>query len=226
MYEIIPGILEQSWEKIEEKLKIIRPFAKTVHIDLLDGKFAPNTTFADPAPFARYKEEFFLELHMMVEDPVAYVKPWAEAGFKRFIGQIEMMPDQERFVREVRSNNFANNSGQGCEVGLGIDLGSSIDDIGIDFNQLDFVFVMTVKAGFSNQAFLAEQLSIVRALRAKTDRPIEVDGGISEQTIVQAKEAGATRFVSTGFLFRSGNPKHQFQTLCKAIGVDVDIRNK
>ena len=93
MNEIIPGILEKDWASIEQKLEKIRPFARTVHIDLLDGKFAPNTCFADPAPFKKFSEYFYFELHMMVDDPLQYVQKWADAGFKRFIGHIEKMPD-------------------------------------------------------------------------------------------------------------------------------------
>ena len=69
MFEVLPGILEKEWSAIERKLEIIKPFAKSVHIDLLDGKFAPNTTFADPTPFKKYADYFTFELHMMVENP-------------------------------------------------------------------------------------------------------------------------------------------------------------
>lgn len=205
MFEVIPGILEQDWQEIERKLAIIKPFSKTVHIDLLDGKFAPNTTFFDPEPFTKYSKDFLLELHMMVDDPLQYVDSWAEAGFRRFIGQIEMMPDQEAFVKKVRNRN--------CEAGLAIDSPTPVEAIVPAYNSLDFVFVMTVKAGFSNQSFLSESLGKVQLLRTKTDKPIEVDGGISDKTIKEAHVAGATRFVSTGFLFGQGDIANNYQTL-------------
>ncbi|MBI2622555.1 MAG: hypothetical protein HYW64_00450 [Candidatus Levybacteria bacterium] len=112
MLEIIPGILEKDWSEIERKIELVRPFAKTIHIDILDRKFAPNTTFLDPLPFAKYTlpssgqafpssgQAPFFELHMMVEEPIQYLKPFADAGFKRFLGHIEKMSDQAEFVAQ------------------------------------------------------------------------------------------------------------------------------
>src|SRR5258708_35427939 len=98
---VIPGILESDWETIEKKLNIIKPFAKVVHIDLLDGIFAPNKTFMDPVPFAPFAKDLQLEGHLMVDNPVQYVRSFADAGFTRFIGQIEKMPDIVEFVAKA-----------------------------------------------------------------------------------------------------------------------------
>ena len=205
-HEIIPGILEQEWSEIEKKIELVKPFAKTIHIDLLDSVFAPNKTFFDPAPFKKYTEqEIIFELHMMVDNPTQYLKPWADAGFKRFIGQIEHMPDVAEFVAAGQLLG---------EVGLALDTPTPVEKITVSLEDLDFVFVMTVKAGFSRQSFLPEMLEKVKSLRAKSPFiPIEIDGGVSDQTITQAKDAGTTRFVSTGFLF-GGNPQEQYQKLC------------
>lgn len=209
--EIIPGVLEQDWESTKVKIEKVLPFAKSLHIDLLDGKFAPNTSFADPTPFAAYKDNLTLELHMMVDDPLSFVEPWAKAGVTRFIGQIEMMPDQNEFVAKAK---------QYGEAGLAVDSETPHDAITVSFDELDFLFAMTVKAGFSNQSFLPENLAKVREWRKKTSIPIEVDGGINDETLKLALDSGATRFVSTGFLFNKGEPKSQFDKLravCQAV---------
>ena len=205
MYEVIPGILEQTWEEIERKFAIIKPFSRTVHIDLLDGKFAPNTTWLTPTPFVKYKDDFFLELHMMVEEPINSLDSWAEAGVQRFIGQVEKMSDQTAFVAKAQTLG---------EVGLAIDAKTAPEAITAKYEDLDFLFVMTVNAGFSRQSFLPECLDKVRHFRSKTDLPIEVDGGVNDTTIVEAMKAGADRFVSTGFLFKSDDPKKQYEKLC------------
>ncbi|HSW96292.1 MAG TPA: hypothetical protein VLF89_00550 [Candidatus Saccharimonadales bacterium] len=202
--EIIPGVLEQDWKAIEKKIELVKPFAKSIHVDLLDGKFAPNTTWLDPQPFKKYADDLLLEVHMMVDNPLAYLKPFAEAGFKRFIGHIEKMPDIAEFVAQGELLG---------EIGLALDTKTSVENITVSYEDLDFVLVMTVKAGFSNQSFLPEMIDKVKQIRQKSEFiPIEVDGGISEETITQAKEAGATRFVSTGFLFRD-NPLEQYKKL-------------
>ena len=208
--EVIPGILENNWEGIEKKLTIIKPFAKIVHIDLLDGIFAPNKTFMDPVPFSPFAKDMVFELHMMVDNPVQYLKPFADAGFTRFIGQIEKMPDIAEFVTTAE---------EWGEVGLAIDSETPSEKIEEYLSDLDFAFVMTVKAGFSNQSFLPEALEKVRKLRKQHEWiPIEVDGGINDKNIVDAKNAGATRFVSTGFIYNQGeNPQKQYETLVNLI---------
>jgi len=203
--EIIPGILEQNWKTIEKKIELVRPFAKSVHIDILDGIFAPNKTWMDPVPFKKYAKDFTLELHMMLDNPAQYIESFADVGFTRFIGQVEKMPDQVEFVAKAE---------QYGEVGLAVDSPTPIDAIKVDLEDLDFLFVMTVKAGFSNQSFLPDMLKKVKALRKKNEWiPIEVDGGINDKTIAKTKKSGATRFVSTGFIFGSDNPQEQYEHL-------------
>ncbi len=204
MFEILPGILEKDWNEIERKLEIYKPFAKSVHIDLLDGKFAPNTTFLDPAPYAKYSKHFLLELHMMVEDPIKYLKPFADAGFQRFIGHVEKMPDQVEFVAAAELLGG---------VGLGIDADTAIDGIKVPLDDLDSILVMTVKAGHSGQSFMEKNLEKVKQLALKTIVPIEVDGGVNESTINAGCAAGATRFVATSFIFGGVSPERQYELL-------------
>jgi len=193
MCEIIPGILEKDWSEIEKKLKIAKSFAKSVHIDIADGKFAPNTTFLDPDPFSKYTKELFFEVHMMVENPMQYLEPFAKAGFKRFIGQIEKMPDQTKFIAKAKSLG---------EVGLAIDGPTSLDSIKVSYQDLDCVLIMAIKAGQSGQVFNPNCLKKVEMLKqVQHDMKIEIDGGINDKTILLAKNSGVNRFISTSFIF-------------------------
>lgn len=209
MSEIIPGILEKEWVAIEQKIQTVLPFADAIHIDVLDGVFAANTTFLDAAPFAPYTQKVPFEVHLMVDDPISYIQPFADAGFQRFIGHVEKMPDQVAFVAKAQEYGA---------VGLALDANSSVDAITVPFADLDFVLVMTIKAGFSGQKFLPEMTSKIQAVQQKADIVVEVDGGITDQTIIQAKEAGATRFVTTSFLFSHKNPHEAYTTLKRRIG--------
>lgn len=211
MCEIMPGILEKEWSEIEKKLTLIKPFAKTVHIDLLDGKFASNTSFADPEPFKKYSQDFFFELHMMVEEPIRYLKPWADAGFKRFLGHVERMSDQVAFVSRAQEVG---------DVGLALDADTSIDVIKVPLVDLDSLLIMTVRAGFSGQSFLPDILEKVVKLSEQDVVPLTVDGGVNLDTIKKARQAGAARFVATSALFQD-NPLQQYQNLtaaCQAVG--------
>lgn len=206
MYEIIPspGTENKEWSEIEKKIESIRSVAKVIHVDVVDGIFAPNTTFADPAPFAKYKEDFLLEVHLMTDAPLNHLRMWAEAGFERFIGQIERMGDQEEFVAEAQLFG---------EVVLALDKQTPVEHIHVPFEDLDGLLVMTIQAGSSGQEFQEGLLEKVKQLRAMTDLPIEVDGGINNETIQVAAAAGANRFVATSFLFNAESPEQQFKLL-------------
>lgn len=210
--EIIPGILEKEWSEIEKKIEAVKGFARTIHIDLIDGKFADDMTWMDPTPFAKYTQDMVFEVHMLVEDPIQYLKPFADAGFRRFIGHIEKMPDVAAFVAEGELYG---------EVGLAIDGPTTLEKLTAFPEDLDMVLIYTAdQAGFSHKPFMSERLEKVKKLRAQAAYlPIEIDGGVSPEAIAQAQQAGATRFVTTGFLFESGSPETQFELLVKAVAV-------
>lgn len=205
MYEIIPGILEKDWPAIEQKLSVLQNITQTVHIDLIDGKFANNTTFLDPKAFEKYNKQFFFELHMMVDNPLQYLQPFAQAGFKRFIGHVEKMPSIDDFVAQAELLG---------EVGLAIDTHTPVESLKLNLDDLDSILLMTVDAGFSGQVFQDKMLEKVKVIRAKSDNlPITVDGGMNEGTILLARTAGANRFIVTSNLFAAEDIKLQFTRL-------------
>jgi ribulose-phosphate 3-epimerase len=209
MFEIIPGILEKNWEEIERKINTLSPFAKTLHIDIADGIAINNTTFLDPKPFARYKDQFLLEVHMMVKEPINYLLPFADAGFKRFIGQVEKMSNQEEFVAQGQLLG---------EIGLALDGPTGLEAITVPYEDLDVVLLyVSEKMGFSGPPMLPERLEKVKALSSKTGIPIEVDGGIKDTTIELAKQSGATRFVATSFISGATDPKTAYEKLVSIV---------
>ncbi len=211
--EIIPGILEKDWSEIQRKIEQVLPFVKTIHIDLIDGKFAPNTTFSDPLPFLKYTHsassgqapEF--ELHMMVEEPINFLKPWAEVGFRRFLGHTEKMSDQIEFVAQGQLLG---------EVGLALDVKTPLSVVKIPFEDLDSILLMSVAAGFSGQQFESSALEKIKEVASKTFIPIEVDGGINDSNIAEIKNAKASSCAVTSFIF-SGNPNEQYKKLTEVI---------
>ena len=226
MFEVIPGILEKEWSEIGRKINLVNGFAKAIHIDIIDGKFAENTTFIDPTPFAKYTlpssgQAILFEVHLMVDNPIQYLRPFAEAGFKRFLGHVERMPDQEEFVAQGQLLG---------EVGLAIDGPTDLSAVKVPYEDLDTMLIMSIKAGQAGQSFVPEYLEKVKILKRVQDDPsaghstvssdrigsglaIEIDGGINDKTIIQAKNAGATRFVANSFIFNSKDPQVQYQLL-------------
>jgi len=216
MLEIIPGILEKEWSEIERKINLVKPFAKSVHIDIIDGKFSPSTTFLDPAPFAKYTKDLLFEVHLMVEEPINYLKTFAGAGFKRFLGHVEKMSDQAEFVAQGQLLG---------EVGLAIDGPTDLSAVKVSYSDLDSIFIMGIKAGESGQVFVPEYLKKMEILRRQlADQndiriPIEIDGGINDKTITQAKNAGANRFIANSFIFNSQNPQVQYKLLEEKLSI-------
>ena len=206
MFEIIPspGTFIKDGKEWAQKIETVRPFAKTIHVDIVDGIFAPNTTIAEPEYFTEFTKDFIFEVHLMVDEPINHLKKWADVGFQRFIGQIERMSDQEKFVAEAQLLG---------DVALALDKPTAIDQIHVPLNDLDGLLVMTIQAGLSGQKFEEQLLEKVKQLREKTTLPIEVDGGMNDETIAIAAAAGVNRFVVTSFLYNFETPEKQFQFL-------------
>jgi ribulose-phosphate 3-epimerase len=208
MHNVIPGILEKDFAEIERKLAIIRPFSKAVHVDFLDGKFCEESSFMNFNEFIKYKDDFFLEAHLITENPTQYIRQLAAVGFKRFIGHIEKMQDINEFIAEGQIFG---------EVGLALDIDTPTSSLLIPFDDLDVILVMAVKAGQSGQAFSLQTISKIQELRLKTQIPIEIDGGINDSTIIDTKNAGANRFVTTSYIFNSPDPLNSFEKLTSLV---------
>ncbi|MDP3998487.1 MAG: hypothetical protein Q8P89_02630 [bacterium] len=193
MIEIIPGIQEDNFEKIEEKIRLVEPYVNWVQIDITDKTLTVNESFRDPQPFKKLKTGLFLEVHLMTIDPARVASDWAGAGFKRLIAHFESQNPQE-FIRTAKR--------LGVEVGLAIDGPTEVAKIEPFLSQIDQVTVMMIKSGPSGQKFHPEYSDKIRFIHKNwPNLPIEVDGGINPETANLVKKAGATRLASTSFLF-------------------------
>lgn len=200
---IIPTILEKTWEEIDAKFKIYKNFAKSVHIDFIDGKFTDNLTVMDPSLFREYSTKFDLEAHLMVEEPINYLESLISAGFKRVLGHIEKMSNQAEFVTKGEELGV---------VGLALDISTPVSDIQVSFEDLDQILLMSIIAGASGRPFDQRILPKIKQLKDQGFNNIEVDGGVSNQTLPALKNAGANVFCVNSFLFK-GDPEKQFRIL-------------
>jgi ribulose-phosphate 3-epimerase len=194
MAEIIPGILEKEWEMIEERLRLVVGLVDWVQIDFADNTMVPNTTFLDFSAFSPFAKQTSLEAHFMVSQPEKYIKADADAGFKRLIAHAEAH-DPRIFLDQVKYEH--------AEVGIAIDGPTEFEVVEPFLEEVDVVLVMTSEAGFSGATFLPECVEKIKSIHNYLpDLPIEVSGGISDKTARLVVEAGATRLVSTSFLFQ------------------------
>lgn len=209
MHNILPGVLEKDWIKIEEKLNLIKSFTNSAHIDFIDGKFAPNITCLDSELFKNFTNDFLLEAHLMVENPLQYLEPLASAGFKRFLGHIEKMENLEEFIAKGETLG---------EVGLAIDLKTDLEKLAIPFQDLDCLLLMSVDAGFSGQELSEKIIERIKKIRLQNETiAIEIDGGINIKNIQSLQDAGANRFVATSFIFTNQDPPKAYNELVNLV---------
>lgn len=188
--DIIPAILTDSAEELEEKIRVFEIMGKfkKLHLDIIDGEFAENKTVSLEA-VAAIETSMAYDIHLMVSEPVLWVERCVLASAERVIGQIEKMGDQEVFVKKVLE--------AGLKPGLAVDLETPIERLDpMVISELDAVLLMGVRAGFGGQEFnpitldKIEKLGLLRDAEGASFK-ICVDGGINSQNIKQAEEAGA-----------------------------------
>lgn len=196
MIDVIPGILEKEWAPIDERIKLVEPFVEWVQIDVADNTLVSNSTFLDFHKFLLISKPS-LEAHLMVAQPEKYIKSMVDAGFKRLIAHVECH-DPRVFLDAAKYEHV--------EVGIAIDGATELEQVEPYLEEVDMVLVMTIEAGYSGQPFLPENLEKIKTIHQNfPDLPIEVDGGINDKTGQLAVEAGATRLVSTSYIYKSGN---------------------
>lgn len=197
---IAPSLLSADFASLKEEIKAVeKGGAKLLHLDVMDGHFAPNLTIGPcVVQSIRQVSNSLLDVHLMIEDPDKFIPQFVKAGADAISVHIEATKHIARTISLIRSFNKL----AGVVLNPGTPLGL-IDQI---IEDLDFILIMTVNPGFSGQKFMANVLDKVETLRqllaeAELDLIIEVDGGINAKNIVAAKEAGADWFVAGKAIF-------------------------
>lgn len=171
-----------------------------VHFDVMDGVFVPNISFGIPMLAAlRRHTDLFLDVHLMITDPLRYVSAFAKAGADRITFHLESSSDPRATLEAIHST--------GCQAGIAIKPSTPADALLPYLPLADMVLVMTVEPGFGGQSYLPETTEKVRQLRQ--DHPalsIQVDGGINDTTAPIARQAGANELVTGSYLLQAPDP--------------------
>lgn len=199
--KIAPSILSADIMNLERDVRAAdQAGADVFHIDMMDGNFVPNMSFSpNVVEGMRRVTDKPLDIHMMMENPDAYVKQVVEAGASTVLIHAESTQHIYRSIELVKS--------YGAKAGVVVNPGTPLETVKELFPIIDRILVMTVNPGFGGQKFIPgmtkkiQRLDQLRQTAADDNFDIEVDGGVNDETIAQCAKAGADIFVSGSYLF-------------------------
>jgi ribulose-phosphate 3-epimerase len=215
---ISPSVLSADLGRLREQVEqAVAGGAEWIHVDVMDGHFVPNLTFGAPMIRAlRGLTDRPIDVHLMVEHPERYIVEYADAGAAVFTFHPEATVHVQRHLAAARE--------RGMLAGLALNPGTPLAYVEEVVDDLDLVLVMSVNPGYGGQSYLPASTDKIRRVRAVLDRAgsraaLEVDGGITADTIAEAWGAGADTFVAGTAVFGAPDPARAVRDLRRRCAV-------
>jgi ribulose-phosphate 3-epimerase len=203
-HKIAPSILSADFACLGEEIRRVEEAgADLIHFDVMDGHFVPNISIGVPVLESLRKiTRLPIDAHLMISEPVRYLRTFVEAGANSISVHAEVCDDLPEIAAQIRE--------LGARASVAINPETPVERVLAVAEHLDMILVMSVHPGFAGQSFIAESVEKLRAVRREIQRrglkvDVQVDGGVKIDNIRAAAEAGANVFVSGSGIFGHGD---------------------
>ena len=215
MSELSPSILAANFNRLGADIKAVEDEdIDMLHVDVMDGMFVPSISFGMPVIESIRKESnMFFDVHLMVEEPLRYIKEFVDAGADGITVHVEACEDLKKTIDEIKKH--------GVKTAVAVNPATDIERVYDVLDDLDMVLVMSVNPGFGGQKLMPETLEKVKKLVKEREKrslkfKIEMDGGINIKNIAEVVAAGVDVIVAGTAVFSgdiSNNIKHLKEVL-------------
>lgn len=201
MSQLAPSILSADFNRLGSQIKVLEQKGiKVLHVDVMDGMFVPSISFGMPVIESIRKESsLFFDLHLMVHEPLRYIKQFVKAGADSITVHVEACEDLDKTLGAIKE--------AGAECAVAVNPETPVSSIVPYLDKVDMALVMSVHPGFGGQKLIAETLDKVQKLaRLRKEKglafSIEIDGGVNQENIREVAMTGTDIIVAGTAVFK------------------------